>query len=64
MDEGPVSNFVVCFLHFDKHLNYVIGSFGIWSYAISLQLSLPRLKPLGLLRGALADLAGILNLCW
>ncbi len=34
MEAGPVSNFIDFFLHLDKHLNYVIGSFGLWSYVI------------------------------
>lgn len=34
MEAGPVSNFVDFFLHLDRHLNYVIESFGLWSYVI------------------------------
>jgi len=34
MEAGPVSNFIDFFLHLDKHLNYVIESFGLWSYVI------------------------------
>jgi membrane-associated protein len=34
MDTGAVSKFIDIFLHLDKYLNYVIDSFGLWSYAI------------------------------
>ncbi len=34
MEAGPVSNFIDFFLHLDEHLNYVIESFGLWSYVI------------------------------
>jgi membrane-associated protein len=34
MDAGPVSNFIDFFLHLDKHLNYVIESFGLWCYVV------------------------------
>jgi membrane-associated protein len=34
MDLGPVSKVFDFIVHIDKYLNYVIESFGLWSYAI------------------------------